>query len=110
MHDIGAVEAFAEAHGDSSFIYEHSEFGSNIIKKLPLDKCISRFIKFHHENWNGSGPNGLAGSDIPEEAQIIHIADMFELIYNDEQPYWKISIPILPQCFASITILTRNQQ
>ncbi len=88
MHDIGAVEAFAEAHGDSSFIYEHSEFGSNIIKKLPLDKCISRFIKFHHENWDGSGPNGLAGSNIPEEAQIIHIADMFELIYNDEQPYW----------------------
>lgn len=87
-HDIGAVEAFAEAHGDSSFIYEHSEFGSGIIKKLPLDKCISRFIKFHHESWNGSGPNGLAGSDIPEEAQIIHIADMFELIYNDEQPYW----------------------
>jgi HD-GYP domain-containing protein (c-di-GMP phosphodiesterase class II) len=87
-HDIGAVEAFAESHGDSNFIYEHSEFGSSIIKKLPLDSCVSKFIKFHHESWNGSGPNGLAGSDIPEESQIIHIADMFELIYNDERPYW----------------------
>jgi putative nucleotidyltransferase with HDIG domain len=87
-HDIGAVEAFAEAHADSNFIYEHSEFGSNIIKKLPLDECVSRFIKFHHESWDGSGPNGLAGSHIPEEAQIIHIADMVEFIYNDEQPYW----------------------
>lgn len=87
-HDIGAVEAFAEAHGDSNFMYEHSEFGFSIAQKLPMDSSISRFIKFHHESWNGSGPNGLAGSDIPEEAQIIHIADMFELNYNDNQPYW----------------------
>ncbi len=86
-HDIGAVEAFAESHSDKNFIYEHSEFGSNIIKKLPLDKSISRFIKFHHESWDGSGPNGLSGSDIPEEAQIIHIADMFEFIYDDDQSY-----------------------
>lgn len=87
-HDIGAVEAFTESHQDSNFIYEHSEFGSNIIKKLPLDRSISKFIRFHHENWDGTGPNGLKGSDIPEESQIIHIADMFELIYNIEKPYW----------------------
>lgn len=87
-HDIGAVEAFMESHSDSSFIYGHSEFGSNIIKKLPLNRKISKFIRFHHENWDGSGPNGVYRSDIPEEAQIIHLADMFELIYNIEKPYW----------------------
>ncbi len=87
-HDIGAVEAFTESHQDSNFIYEHSEFGSSIIKKLPLDSSISRFIKFHHENWDGSGPNGLQGSDIPEESQIIHISDLFELVFNAEKPYW----------------------
>lgn len=87
-HDIGAVEAFTKCHQDSNFIYEHSEFGSNIIKKLPMDKSISSFIRFHHENWDGSGPNGLQGSSIPEEAQIIHIADMFELVFNTEKPYW----------------------
>lgn len=87
-HDIGAVEAFAEAHRDSNFMYEHSEFGSGIVQKLPMDSCVSKFIKFHHESWDGSGPNGLAGNDIPEEAQIIHIADMFELNYNEKQPYW----------------------
>lgn len=87
-HDIGAVEAFAESHKDRDFIYEHSEFGSSIIKKLPLDRSISRFIKFHHESWDGSGPNGLSGSDIPEESQIIHISDMFEFIFNDNKPYW----------------------
>lgn len=87
-HDIGAVEAFMESHSDSSFIYEHSEFGSNIIRKLPLNRKISNFIKFHHENWDGSGPNGICRSDIPEESQIIHMADMFELIFDGEKPYW----------------------
>lgn len=87
-HDIGAIEAFMESHHDSSFIYEHSEFGSNIIQKLPVNKKISKFIKFHHENWDGSGPNGISRSDIPEEAQIIHLADMFELIFDGDKPYW----------------------
>jgi putative nucleotidyltransferase with HDIG domain len=87
-HDIGAIEAFTESHQESNFIYEHSEFGSSIIKKLPLDRSISRFIRFHHENWDGSGPNGLQGNEIPEESQLIHIADMFELVFNTGKPYW----------------------
>ncbi len=86
-HDIGAVEAFSESHNEGDFIYEHSEFGSNIIKKLPLDRSVSKFIRFHHESWDGSGPNGLLGSNIPEESQIIHIADMLEFIYDDNKPY-----------------------
>ncbi len=88
LHDIGAVEAFVESHQNSSFMYEHSEFGSKIVKKLPLDSSIPDFIKFHHENWDGSGPFGLSGSNIPEESQIIHAADMFELVYNNDKPYW----------------------
>lgn len=87
-HDIGAVEAFAESHRSSSFIHEHSEFGSQIVKKLPVDSSIPEFIRFHHENWDGSGTLRLAGGDIPEESQIIHLADMFELIYDIEKPYW----------------------
>lgn len=86
-HDIGAVEAFSESHRDGDFIYEHSEFGSNIIKKLPLDRSVSKAIRFHHENWDGSGPNGLSGTNIPEESLIIHIADMFEFIFDDNKPY-----------------------
>ncbi len=86
MHDIGAVDAFYVCHSDRSFIYEHSDFGAAIIKKLPVDRCISEYIKFHHENHDGSGPNGLAGSDIPEAARIIHAADMLELMYNDDVP------------------------
>lgn len=88
MHDIGAVEAFSKCHSDSDFMGEHSEFGANIIKKLPIDSVISEYIRYHHENNNGSGPKGLAGNEIPMESHIIHLADMFELMYNSEAPYW----------------------
>lgn len=87
LHDIGAVDAFSACHSDKSFIYEHSEFGSEIVKKLPVDSKISDFIRYHHDNHDGSGPNRISGSSIPEEAQIIHIADLFELMYHDNIPY-----------------------
>ena len=86
LHDIGAVDAFNASHSDKSFIYEHSEFGGSILKKLPIDPNISLFIKYHHENYDGSGPNGISGSDIPEESAVIHVADVFELLYNETVP------------------------
>jgi putative nucleotidyltransferase with HDIG domain len=82
LHDIGAVDALSICHTDIDFIQEHCEFGSSIIKKLPIDKGISSFIRFHHENNDGSGPYGLQSIEIPLEAQIIHLADFFELIYD----------------------------
>jgi putative nucleotidyltransferase with HDIG domain len=82
LHDIGAVDALSSSHSDLNFIYEHCEFGSNIIKKLPVDHDISSFIRYHHECYNGSGPFRLCSNETPQEAQIIHIADFFEIIYN----------------------------
>jgi HD-GYP domain-containing protein (c-di-GMP phosphodiesterase class II) len=82
LHDIGAVDALSSCHIDLNFIYEHCEFGSNIIKKLPIEHDISSFIRYHHESYDGRGPYGLCSNDIPQEAQIIHIADFFEIIYN----------------------------
>lgn len=82
LHDIGAVDALSSCHTDLSFIYEHCEFGSNIVKKLPIAHDISSFIKYHHESYDGRGPFGLSSNETPQEAQIIHIADFFEIIYN----------------------------
>ena len=82
LHDIGAVDALSYCHTDSDFIMEHCEFGSEIIKKLPIGHDISPFVRFHHEQYDGSGPYGLRSVQIPQEAHIIHIADYFELIYN----------------------------
>lgn len=82
LHDIGSVNALNLSHTDSGFVYGHCEFGSEIIAKLPINVDISSFIRFHHENYDGSGPYGLHSIEIPQEAQIIHLADFFEIIYD----------------------------
>ena len=36
---------------------------------------------YHHEKWNGKGyPNGLKGEEIPLEARIITVADVFDAL------------------------------
>ena len=43
----------------------------------------------HHEKWDGSGyPRGISGAEIPVEARIIAIADVFDAL-TSERPYKK---------------------
>ena len=38
---------------------------------------------FHHERWDGSGyPNGLKGEEIPLEARIMAIADVYDALVS----------------------------
>ena len=38
----------------------------------------------HHENWDGSGyPDGLSGEEIPLEARIMAVADVFDALGSD---------------------------
>ncbi|SET28970.1 HDIG domain-containing protein [Natronincola peptidivorans] len=42
---------------------------------------IGKIIRYHHENWDGSGyPDRIAGEDIPLPSRIIRIADIFDAI------------------------------
>ena len=60
------------------------EFENDVIKKA------LRIAGSHHERWDGTGyPRGLKGSEIPLEAQIMAIADMYDAlvskrIYKDQ--------------------------
>jgi HD-GYP domain-containing protein (c-di-GMP phosphodiesterase class II) len=40
---------------------------------------IAESIRYHHDNWEGGNPSGLAGPDIPLNARIIHLADRIEI-------------------------------
>ncbi|MCR5788837.1 MAG: HD domain-containing protein [Lachnospiraceae bacterium] len=41
-------------------------------------------VKYHHERYDGTGyPNGLSGTDIPEIARIIAVADAYDAMASD---------------------------
>ena len=51
--------------------------------------------QFHHERWDGKGyPDGLKGEDIPLEARIMAVADVYDAlvskrVYKERMPFEK---------------------
>ncbi len=48
-----------------------------------VPQIIINILKYHHERFNGSGyPEGLTGAEIPQEVQILSIADYYDGIIS----------------------------
>ena len=46
-----------------------------------ISKLAAKLAKHHHENWDGSGyPEGLSGNNIPIEARIMAVVDVFDAL------------------------------
>jgi putative nucleotidyltransferase with HDIG domain len=58
---------------------EHSNEGARMIERVGFFEAAVPAIRHHHERYDGSGyPSGLAGTDIPLGARIIHVADALD--------------------------------
>ncbi len=80
LHDIGKSDVIEDINHDST--WKHSLKGSEFVKGMPKGDEFSEIIKYHHENWDGSGHFHLNGDSIPLEAQIIYLADQFDIRYS----------------------------
>lgn len=63
------------------------------LRHLPNIAILRNIIEFHHEYLDGSGyPKGLRGADIPIEARIATIADIFDALTSPRpyKPAWSI--------------------
>lgn len=76
---------------ERKIIENHTVMTSKMLKALPFPKMYSRVPEYaagHHEKLDGSGyPFGLRGDEIPLQARIMAIADVFEALTAKDRPY-----------------------
>jgi len=78
---------------ERGIINSHAALTREILSQLPFPKKMKNVPKYasaHHECINGSGyPLGLKGEEIPLQARILAIADVFEALTAADRPYRK---------------------
>ena len=106
LHDIGKIgipdrillkpgRLDADEH---AMMQEHVNLGVRLLQKVLDDykvaylndsKVMLNIVAYHHEFLDGTGyPNGLSGEQIPIEARIITVADIFDAL-TSTRPYKK---------------------
>lgn len=89
LHDVGKIavpERILRKQGplDEDEFNEmklHTLKGWRIIQGLSLGPVAENIIHYHHEKWDGSGyPEGLCGAQIPIEARILALADVYDAL------------------------------
>lgn len=103
LHDIGKIgiaDAILGKPGkltpeEFTIMREHVTIGARILENgsSELIRTAELIAQSHHERWDGAGyPDKLSGTDIPIEARIVAIADVFDALCS-ERPY-KAAWPI----------------
>ncbi len=110
LHDLGKIgidDAILRKNGrltddEYNIIKTHSQKGADIVKNILDGVEDKNFVQiayniacYHHERWDGSGyPNHLSDQNIPLEARIMAIADVYDALvskrcYKEKMPYDK---------------------
>jgi HD-GYP domain-containing protein (c-di-GMP phosphodiesterase class II) len=76
-------ERMGEAQGQMMRL--HCEYGQRNVDSLMFKTDVSGFVLYHHERPNGQGPFGKGEGEIPLGAELIGVADTFDVIHHLEQ-------------------------
>jgi response regulator RpfG family c-di-GMP phosphodiesterase len=78
-------------------VESHVEEAREFLHDIPLTDDLKNLVTYacdHHEKLDGSGyPCGLKGDEIPVQARLITLADMFDALTEADRPY-KPAIPV----------------
>ncbi len=97
-HDIGKVgvpDAILKKPGrltdeETVIMRQHVIIGAELLRNIKENlnyfgrhffETAYNITMYHHEKWDGTGyPNGVSGMDIPLEARIVAVADVFDAL------------------------------
>ena len=89
LHDIGKIGVAGSIIRKNSKldadefeeIKEHTIWGYEILKNIKTLPDLAVGARSHHERYDGTGyPDGLRGTQIPEEVRIIAVADVYDAL------------------------------
>jgi putative nucleotidyltransferase with HDIG domain len=95
LHDLGKIgtpdrillKPGPLSEEEKARIELHVDMGVEILKPLSKLAEVTRYVKYHHERYDGSGyPDGLRGEEIPLPSRIIAVADAVDAMRSD-RPY-----------------------
>jgi putative two-component system response regulator len=116
MHDLGKIavdDAVLRKPGrftpeEFEKMKKHAAEGARIVHEIlsgtddiEFHHIAENVAHYHHERWDGSGyPEGLAGAQIPLEARIMAIADVYDAlvskrVYKEAMPFDKADAIIM---------------
>jgi putative nucleotidyltransferase with HDIG domain len=96
-HDIGKIaqrpEVIRKPHAldpdERRLMMRHPEAGARIVGQIRALRYAAAMVRTHHWRPDGRGyPTGLADSEVPLGARIIHVCDAFDAMTSD-RPYRK---------------------
>jgi HD-GYP domain-containing protein (c-di-GMP phosphodiesterase class II) len=101
LHDIGKIgvpDQILNKPGlltpeERAEIEKHSAVGWGIVQQAPSLRGALAVVRHHHERMDGAGyPDRLTGGEIPLEARIAAVADVWDALTSDRayRPAWPV--------------------
>jgi HD-GYP domain-containing protein (c-di-GMP phosphodiesterase class II) len=101
LHDVGKIgvsEQILNKPGlltatEATEMRKHPRIGFDVLRPVGQFATVLDAVLYHHENHDGSGyPDGRCGEQIPLDARIVHVVDIFDAL-TSSRPYRRAHDP-----------------
>lgn len=101
FHDIGKLFIPDEVwklprrltKDEFKIVMRHPKIGYEVLEYITDNDVMLNMCLYHHERWDGSGyPNGLKELEIPIEARIMSLCDVYEALTTERHYKSKVEV------------------